>query len=126
MPELPECRKCAACCGECIFLSYAPATELFSCLIYKNKHRTKVNLEDEDWFVKTPEEHLFDQLEEIVSGSYCKVCHNFYCHNDFERNYYHQFIEDQKEKALRTQAKVRERIPDFDTLIEILNAEVTK
>ena len=140
MPEIEECRKCADCCGACIFLEIDRKSKLFDCLIYKNKWRRPVlsSLLLDIHFGKYEDENpyqngFFNKIESMITRKYLsgyssdKVCDGFICFhltrnkktpcktNDL--NYWNYSVK----SRIRRIKKARKLIPDFDVLVEILN-----
>ncbi len=133
MPEIESCRECAGCCHNCIFLSYNEQTDLFACLIYNNKLRVPIKpynpyLHATDYAYVS--EYMTDEgfaryLTEIIENPFGKpyaICHNFHCVNKVEEKYYNQFKLETIEDLKDVQKFIKENIPNFSTLVEILNS----
>lgn len=134
-----NCRKCASCCHNCIFLSYDKTQDLFSCLIYNNKNRQPII------YAKSPDSldrylghnptrnHFLKLISEIFKGSN-KICDRFICtdsdghrwiHNEQEKWIKRHGYKSRKEyfiECIKDCEEVTSKIPDFTTLVEILNA----
>lgn len=137
--EIDACRKCASCCATCIFLNYEEKTDLFKCLIYRNKFRTIVRFhhydkayiplestEIEEIFngvkVKVPTDIILRELFHIIFDEHQKesrkVCDIWNCYgkpNKSKRRY------GLVKNAKRVMEKRADVIPEFDVLVEILN-----
>lgn len=141
MPEIEECRYCADCCTGCIFLEYDESIKSFSCLIYDNKDRVPIYYSDSKYFL--------GDIESLIGNSnligcfrrgvcYFHRCSELVSHKELrfdvrDKTYYryYQIGYEKKEdiKYFNTRmlaiTKIRETrklIPNFNTLVEILNA----
>jgi len=137
--EISKCRRCAWCCCNCVFLDYDRITNLFNCLIYHNKNRTIVRLLDyKDRIKNVPlpklEYDLGDGyklfndkiIQEILNtvndenrDKPKQVCHNFTCGCIRLSRLDKRRLIKSTEKIMKNREKV---IPNFNTLVEILNA----
>jgi len=133
MPEINKCRNCALCCKYCVFLDYDKKTKKFGCLIYNNKYRMPVSDHtiDNDKFLKIIEQIIIEERNDGV-----KVCHNFICFElkeekrtkkeslsiNSSRRYLTLLNEDLINTIQENKRLIRRYIPNFDTLVEILNS----
>jgi len=141
MPEISRCRKCANCCHYCIFLDFNEITQLFSCLIYKNKFRTIVRLVDyrdrigNDIIplsylthtfkgIEIPNDMILENLFYMIYDEGLKnpemVCDKWTCGSLIHTR--KSKIDEELVKITKRIMKQREEvIPDFKGLVEILN-----
>jgi len=129
MPEIEECRYCAKCCRDCIFLEYDNKEKKFKCLIYKNKYRLPIYY---DWShlygFKNFEEELITFLEEMITIKRRKNCDTFICYtlqveNKVDRDIRTDKLTKRDILSLRRVRYARKRrIPNFENLVEILNS----
>lgn len=138
MPGFEECRLCGDCCVGCIFLSYDEDGDLLGCLVYKNKYRRLVK----GWhiahhFKKGNQKSLdafFNELMAIVEQENDRrdnrlgMCDSYQCWTISKSRKVMNSI--RKDSAFRylmlTEAKIqeiyRDLIPDFESLLEVLNS----
>jgi len=126
--EISKCRKCASCCRFCIFLDLNKDTRLFSCLIYNNKHRIPIIYDDIKRFINYPEKDEYSEfLERLVRiiNEPNVLCDRFKCH-DFTSKFKKSKLSERISFYLKYERKdilqARKLIPNFNTLVEILNA----
>lgn len=128
MPEIAECRYCARCCGECIFLQYSPKEYIFNCLIYRNKWRKYI---PSYLILNGHISQFFKEIVNIVEKRenvfISKECHNFICEtyssfSKVEKNMRDSWYYQAKIRQIKDIPKARKLIPNFDILVEILNA----
>jgi hypothetical protein len=129
MPEKEICRRCGGCCGGCIFLRYNKDTEHFSCLIYRNKGRVPLRTSD-----LSIDAHLWFTRLIIIAESRGGICDGFDCDRDdvsapyIPSEYYTGVAQKNLHSVLieihGIEEWVKANIPDFETLVEILNAKV--
>jgi len=134
MPEINKCRDCALCCKYCVFLDYDKKTKKFGCLIYNNKYRMPVldHTIENDKFLEIIEQIIIEERKEGV-----KVCHDFMCYElkEEKRTKKESLIIDSSTTRFMTilnedfitsveenKKLIRRYIPNFDTLVEILNS----
>lgn len=132
MSEVEECRYCAKCCRDCIFLDYDKKKKLFSCLIYKNKYRTPIHFRD--WFsIEDFKEYFINTIESIINAENFRkkarqICHYYVCSSLKENNKLENDIRKKKRlswiqyKYLKKIKYARSFIPNFKDLVEILNS----
>jgi len=132
MPEVEECRYCARCCEDCIFLEYDKTKKIFSCLIYNNKYRIPIQFRD--WF--SNEDFLtyfMNKIEDIINAENFRIearqiCYNYVCTSLEKNNKLENDIRKKKKlswvqmKYLHNIRNARSLIPNFEDLIEILNS----
>jgi len=132
MPEVEECRYCARCCVDCIFLEYDRGERKFKCLIYKNKYRLPIYYDYSHIYrFKNFEEYLLTDLERMLKyerrkGRKC--CDDFTCYtlqreNKIDRDIRISKLTKRDILSLRRVRYARKRrIPNFRDLVEILNS----
>jgi len=127
MVEIAKCRKCGSCCAWCIFLDFSEEDRLFSCIIYKNKHRTPITHRHVMLFFEQLDnnEHseFIRKLIAITNEEYL-TCDSYKCYT-FSSKFKKDVLYDRINDFLKTEKKeieeARKLIPNFYDLVEILN-----
>lgn len=143
MPEIEDCRKCAVCCHDCLFLHLDKKKKLYSCLIYRNKDRFPISSPFLHSIYHPDEERIeeryydfFNLIESIAIGKSTEdysiykigVCDRWICYPLTEHKRVREDISKLEKASLNnrylnedSREEERESIPNFDVLVEILN-----
>jgi hypothetical protein len=143
MVEIEECKHCGNCCyyrldnDGCLFLDFDQKNSQFSCLIYKNRARSRIDISSIEGLLDQNPENYEKSLEKLYRGlrwsiinDYKGCCYTYDCPNQIlhgTKSFDIRTSEEHRLSAISFQKKAeefRKIIPDFAVLVEMLNEYV--